>query len=72
MKAFRRLSALPMVLALAAPSLALANADLEKLMANPKNWAAQAGNMENHRYSQLKQINKANVKNMKVAWLFST
>lgn len=72
MKAFKKLSALPMVLALAAPSLALANADLEKLMANPKNWAAQAGNMENHRYSQLKQINKANVKNMKVAWMFST
>ncbi len=72
MKAFKKLSALPMVLALAVPSLALANADLEKLMANPKNWAAQAGNMENHRYSQLKQINKANVKNMKVAWMFST
>ena len=72
MKAFKKLSALPMVLALAAPSLALANADLEKLMTNPKNWAAQAGNMENHRYSQLKQINKANVKNMKVAWMFST
>ncbi len=72
MKAFKKLSALPIVLALAAPSLALANADLEKLMANPKNWAAQAGNMENHRYSQLKQINKANVKNMKVAWMFST
>ena len=72
MKAFKKLSALPVVLALAVPSLALANADLEKLMANPKNWAAQAGNMENHRYSQLKQINKANVKNMKVAWMFST
>ena len=72
MKALKKLSSLPIVLALAAPSLALANADLEKLMANPKNWAAQAGNMENHRYSQLKQINKANVKNMKVAWMFST
>ena len=72
MKALKKLSALPMVLALAAPSLALANADLEKLMANPKNWASQAGDMENHRYSQLKQINKANVKNMKVAWMFST
>ncbi len=72
MKALNKLSSLPIVLALAAPSLALANADLEKLMANPKNWAAQAGNMENHRYSQLKQINKANVKNMKVAWMFST
>ena len=42
------------------------------LMDAPSNWAAQAGNMENHRYSQLKQINKANVKNMKVAWMFST
>ena len=72
MKALKKLSSLPIVLSLAAPSLALANADLEKLMANPKNWAAQAGNMENHRYSQLKQINKANVKNMKVAWMFST
>jgi PQQ enzyme repeat len=72
MKAFKKLSPLPIVLALAAPSLALANADLEKLIDNPKNWAMQAGNMENHRYSQLKQINKANVKNMKVAWMFST
>ena len=72
MKAFKALSALPVALAIAAPSLALANADLEKLIANPKNWAMQAGNMENHRYSQLKQINKANVKNMKVAWMFST
>ncbi len=72
MKAFKKLSALPMVLALAAPSLALANADLEKLMDNPKNWAAQAGDMYNQRYSKLKQINKTNVKNMKVAWMFST
>ena len=72
MKAFKKLSALPVVLALAVPSLAMANADLEKLMDNPKNWAAQAGDMYNQRYSKLKQINKANVKNMKVAWMFST
>ncbi len=72
MKALKKLSALPVVLALAAPSLAMANADLEKLMDNPKNWAAQAGDMYNQRYSKLKQINKANVKNMKVAWMFST
>ena len=72
MKAFKKLSSLPIVLALASPSLALANADLEKLMDNPKNWAAQAGDMYNQRYSKLKQINKANVKNMKVAWMFST
>ena len=72
MKALKKLSPLPLVLALAAPSLVYANADLESKMNDPKNWAAQAGDMYNQRYSKLKQINKANVKNMKVAWLFST
>jgi lanthanide-dependent methanol dehydrogenase len=72
MKAFKKLSSLSVALAIAAPGVALANADLEKLMDNPKNWAAQAGDMYNQRYSKLKQINKANVKNMKVAWMFST
>jgi lanthanide-dependent methanol dehydrogenase len=72
MKVSRKLAPLPLVLALAAPGLALANADLEKLINDPKNWAAQAGNFENQRYSKLKQVNKANVKNLKVAWLFST
>ncbi len=67
-----KLSPLSLALALAVPGVALANADLEKLMANPANWAAQAGNMENQRYSPLKQINKANVKNLRVAWTFST
>ena len=43
------------------PGLALANADLESKMANPKNWAAQAGDMFNQRYSKLNQINKDNV-----------
>jgi lanthanide-dependent methanol dehydrogenase len=33
------------------PVFALANANLEKQMSNPKNWAAQAGDMKNHRYS---------------------
>jgi glucose dehydrogenase len=32
----------------------------------------QAGNFENQRYSTLNQINKKNVKDMKVAWTFST
>ena len=72
MKAFKKLSSLSVALAIALPGVALANADLEKLMDNPKNWAAQAGDMYNQRYSKLKQINKANVKNMKVAWMFST
>ncbi|MGB7989379.1 MAG: methanol/ethanol family PQQ-dependent dehydrogenase [Candidatus Methylophosphatis roskildensis] len=56
----------------AVPGLALANADLAKLMKDPKNWAAQAGDFSNQRYSDLKQINKSNVKDLRVAWTFST
>jgi PQQ-dependent dehydrogenase (methanol/ethanol family) len=54
------------------PSVVLANADVAKLTGDPKNWAMQAGNFENQRYSELKQINKGNVKNLKVAWTMST
>src|SRR5690349_22111156 len=57
---------------LAAPVASQANADLEKLIADPNNWAMQAGDMHNHRYSALKQINKSNVGKMQVAWMFST
>ncbi len=56
----------------AVPALALANADLEKHIANNKNWAMQAGDMYNQRYSKLNQINKTNVGKMQVAWMFST
>ena len=56
----------------ALPGLALANEEVIKLTHNPNNWAMQAGNMQNQRYSALKQINKDNVKNMRVAWTFST
>ncbi len=58
-------------LALAAPGV-IANADLEKQISNPGNWAMQAGDMYNQRYSKLNQINKGNVGKMQVAWLFST
>jgi PQQ-dependent dehydrogenase (methanol/ethanol family) len=58
-------------LALAAPGV-LANSDLEKQISNPNNWAMQAGDMYNQRYSKLNQINKGNVGKMQVAWLFST
>jgi lanthanide-dependent methanol dehydrogenase len=60
------------VAALAIPGTALANADVAKLIKDPKNWAMQAGNFENQRYSTLNQINKKNVKDLKVAWTFST
>jgi PQQ-dependent dehydrogenase (methanol/ethanol family) len=51
---------------------AAANQDLEQLIANPNNWAMQAGDMYNQRYSKLNQINTQNVGKMQVAWLFST
>ena len=54
------------------PAVAVANADLEKLIADPKNWAMQAGDMYNQRYSKLAQINEKNVGKMQVAWMFST
>ena len=57
---------------LALPGLALANADVEKNIADSKNWAMQAGDMFNQRYSKLNQINAGNVGKMQVAWTFST
>jgi PQQ-dependent dehydrogenase (methanol/ethanol family) len=64
---------IPLALAaLAAPGIASANDGLAKLIANPDNWAMQAGNFANQRYSTLSQINKSNVKNLQAAWTFST
>ena len=57
---------------LALPTVAMANADVEKNIANSKNWAMQAGDMYNQRYSKLNQINTKNVGKMQVAWTFST
>ena len=68
-----KMTTLPLWLAaIALPGVAVANADLAKLIKDPKNWAMQAGNFENQRYSTLNQINKKNVKDLKVAWTFST
>ena len=69
---WRSMRPLCAVALLALPGLALANADVEKNIANSKNWAMQAGDMYNQRYSKLKQINTANVGKMQVAWTFST
>ena len=55
-----------------ASTLAFANADVEKNIANEKNWAVQAGDMYNQRYSKLKQIDKTNANKLQVAWTFST
>src|SRR3990170_1479409 len=50
----------------------LANPDVTKATADPNNWAMQQGSYNGWRYSQLDQINTGNVKDMKVAWQFST
>lgn len=50
----------------------LANDDVLKQTANPNQWVLQTGDYFNQRYSKLDQINKDNVKNLKVAWTFST
>ncbi|HLH88507.1 MAG TPA: lanthanide-dependent methanol dehydrogenase XoxF5 [Xanthobacteraceae bacterium] len=46
--------------------------DLQKMSQNPKDWVMPTGDYANHRYSKLNQINAQNVKNLKVAWTFST
>ncbi len=63
-------SALLASVALSVP--AMANESVTKLTADPNQWAMQAGDYFNQRYTKLDQINKDNVKNLKVAWTFST
>ncbi len=58
--------------AAATSTSALADADLDSKIADSSNWAAQAGDYANHRYSELKQINASNVGKMQVAWTMST
>ena len=45
---------------------------LEQLMAKSSNWATQAGDYANHRYSDLKEVNSNNVGQLQVAWTMST
>jgi lanthanide-dependent methanol dehydrogenase len=59
-------------LAAAVSGSALANQELAQLSADPNNWAMQAGDFSNQRYSALKQINASNVNKLQVAWMFST
>ncbi len=51
---------------------AMADPDLEKRMADPSQWAAQAGDYANQRWSDLNQINASNVGKLQVAWTLST
>jgi lanthanide-dependent methanol dehydrogenase len=58
------------VIAFATP--AAANQDVLQQTAKPEQWVLQTGDYANQRYSKLDQINRDNVKNLKVAWTFST
>ncbi|MEW8287136.1 MAG: lanthanide-dependent methanol dehydrogenase XoxF5 [Candidatus Thiodiazotropha endolucinida] len=49
-----------------------ANSELMKMQNNPNDWVMPNGNYASTRYSELDQINKSNVKDLRVAWTFST
>ena len=49
-----------------------ADADLAQKMSDPANWASQAGDDANFRWSDLKQIDADNVGKLQVAWTMST
>ena len=49
-----------------------ANDDLIKLSKDPNQWVMPSGDYANTRYSELNQINKDNVKNLRPLWTFST
>ena len=51
---------------------ATANDELLKLEKDSKQWVMPTGDYSNHRYSDLKQITKENVKNLHPVWTFST
>jgi lanthanide-dependent methanol dehydrogenase len=59
-------------LSAALPMVASAAADQEAAIANANNWADPRGGYMNHGFSNLAQINKGNVKNLKAAWTFAT
>jgi len=56
----------------AVPVFVHANSEVEALIGDSANWAMQAGDMYNQRYSKLKQIHDNNVGKLQVAWTFST
>ncbi|MDI1300208.1 PQQ-binding-like beta-propeller repeat protein [Methylotenera sp.] len=60
------------LLAFSFPTLTQAAPDLDRAMKNPNNWAYPRGQYNNQGYSELNQINTRNVKDLKLAWTFST
>jgi len=59
------------MMGLAAPGLVAAD-ELIDMQKNANNWVMPAGDYANTRYSELTQITKDNVKDLNMAWSFST
>ena len=70
MRRYALVSASLAVIAFAMP--AMSNEDVLRQSAKPEQWVLQTGDYANQRFSKLDQINRDNVKNLKVAWTFST
>jgi PQQ-dependent dehydrogenase (methanol/ethanol family) len=56
----------------AAPGISQANAEVETLSKDAKNWATWGGDYAGTRYSSLTEINKDTAKNLQPVWTFST
>jgi lanthanide-dependent methanol dehydrogenase len=57
---------------LALSGIAQANEELAVMQENPSSWVMPLGDYSSTRYSELSQINKSNVEDLRVAWTFST
>ncbi len=57
---------------LSAPGISQANAEVEALAKDAKNWATWGGDYAGTRYSTLTEINKDTAKNLQPVWTFST
>ncbi len=68
----KTIGSLSLALVLGMSVAASANDSVTEAISNTKQWAIQTGNYANTRYSELAQITKDNVKDLKVAWTFST
>ena len=68
---FSRL-ALALAFSAATASAAFANDELQALQKDANQWVMPLGNYSGTRYSELAQINKDNVKDLRVAWSFYT
>lgn len=68
----KKIGRLAIALSLGMTMVASANETVMEATANAKQWAIQTGDYANTRYSTLEQINKDNVKDLRVAWTFST